>query len=184
MHTGRDSLDLSLDTYLVLEPEHGDWISAVMRIRETYDPPRALYPVEVTIIGSSGVGCFATENSPEQLVARVQAVVRDTPPFAVRLLEVRHFPGTGIHWLAPEPDVFVRFHKAIVASGLLFRDIAFPFTPHCTIADIGLGPGNAARRALERFPLPTQPVPFKTGALYQIDSELRPHRMLAFPLGS
>jgi len=124
----------SANTYVVLDvpsPVAGK----VMAIRERHrDDFRAALPIEITIIGSSGVGEFEAGQDPDQVFPILDAIAADTSPIRARFGPVHRFPGTDIFVLSLEDEQpFRSLHRRIAASGILFRASPFPFTPHCTL---------------------------------------------------
>ena len=184
LSNGARVLRLTFDTYVVLDIEPDDWVGEVMALRRRHDLLRAEYPVEITLVGSSGVGCVAPENGVQRAIDVISALVAETPPFEVRFADVRRFPETNIYWLAPEPEPLIALHRQIAGSGLTFRSVPFAFTPHCTLVDLGAEPDAAAQADVQGFPVPTSPVRFRTASVYMIDARRRPIRTHTFALGT
>ena len=122
------------NTYAVLDvpsPVAGQ----VMAVRKRHrDELRVALPVEITVIGSSGVGEFEAGQDPAQVFAILDASAADTPPIPARFGPVRRFPGTNIFVLTlADEQPFQSLHQRIASSGILFQASPFPFTPHCTL---------------------------------------------------
>ena len=68
------------DTYIVLElPE--PTASKIRKIRvEQGDEFQTSMPTEITIVGSSGVGCIAQDQDPDELFKVIDEIATSTPP--------------------------------------------------------------------------------------------------------
>jgi hypothetical protein len=56
------------NTYIVLDIPSTTWVQEVISLREKYNPERANLPVEITIIGSSGIGVFDEEQDEDEAI--------------------------------------------------------------------------------------------------------------------
>jgi 2'-5' RNA ligase len=122
------------DTYIVLElPE--PVASTIRNIRtEQGDDFQASMPAEITIVGSSGVGCIAQDQDPDELFKIIYEIAASTPPITVSFDKVHRFPGTDIVVMKLKDDSLVRtLHQRFVESGIKFKDNDFPYEPHCTL---------------------------------------------------
>jgi 2'-5' RNA ligase len=122
------------NTYAVLDvPSHV--ADQVMAIRTRHrDELRAALPVEITVIGSSGVGEFKTGQDPAHVFAILDSIAATTPPIRAGFGPVHLFPGTDIFVLTlTDERPFRALHERIAGSGILFQTSSFPFTPHCTL---------------------------------------------------
>lgn len=122
------------DTYIVLElPE--PIASTIHNIRaELGDDFQASMPTEITIIGSSGVGCIAQDQDPDELFKVIDEIAASTPPITVSFDKVHRFPGTDIVVMKLKDETLVRsLHKRFVESGIKFQDSNFAYEPHCTL---------------------------------------------------
>jgi 2'-5' RNA ligase len=122
------------DTFTVLDIPN-PIAGRIMAIRERHhDWFLKSLPVEITLIGSSGVGVFDPTQEPEEAFAILDAIAVETPPIQASFGEVLRFPETDIfvHTLQDE-EPFRSLHERIVKSGLLFTPSPFPYKPHCTI---------------------------------------------------
>jgi 2'-5' RNA ligase len=122
------------DTYAVLdipEPVGGK----IMDIRRRYqDAFRAALPAEVTLVGSSGVGCFDTNQEAADVFAVLDTIATSSTPIATSLSRVIRFPNTDIFVFQFSDESGLRqLHQRIVDSGLHFQDNPWPFAPHCTL---------------------------------------------------
>ena len=122
------------DTYIVLElPE--PIASMVRKIRaEQGDDFQVSMPTEITVVGSSGVGCIAQDQDPDELFKVIDEIAANTPPIIVSFDKVQRFPGTDIVVMKLTDDTLVRsLHQRFVDSGIKFQVTAFPYEPHCTL---------------------------------------------------
>jgi 2'-5' RNA ligase len=122
------------DTYIVLElPE--PIASTVHKIRaEQGDDFQASMPTEITIVGSSGVGCIAQDQDPDELFKLIDEIAASTPPITVSFDKVHRFPGTDIVVMKLEDETLVRsLHQRFVESGIKFQNTDFAYEPHCTL---------------------------------------------------
>ncbi|TXG76743.1 2'-5' RNA ligase family protein [Patescibacteria group bacterium] len=125
------------DTYIVLElPE--PIATTVNRIRvEQGDEFQASMPTEITIVGSSGVGCIAQDQDSGELFKIVDEIAANTPPITVSFDKVHRFPGTDIVVMKLKDETLVRsLHQRFADSGIEFQDSNFPYMPHCTLRSI------------------------------------------------
>ncbi len=124
----------NLDTYIVLElPE--PMTSTVRQIRaEQRDDFQISMPTEITIVGSSGVGCIAQDQDPDELFKVIDEIAATTPPITVSFDKVHRFPGTDIVVMKLKDETLVRsLHQRFVESGVKFQNSNFPYMPHCTL---------------------------------------------------
>ncbi len=122
------------DTYIVLElpePIAGE----IRKIRtEQGDDFQASMPTEITIVGSSGVGCIAHDQDPDELFKIIDEIAASTSPITVSFDKAHRFPGTDIVVMKLKDDTLVRsLHQKFVDSGIKFQHTDFPFVPHCTL---------------------------------------------------
>ncbi len=129
-----DGVMFERDTYIVLElPE--PIASAIRKIRtEQGDDFQASMPTEITVVGSSGVGCIAQDQDPDELFKIINEIAASTSPITVTFDKAHRFPGTDIVVMKLKDDTLVRsLHQKFVDSGIKFQHSDFPFVPHCTI---------------------------------------------------
>jgi len=122
------------DTYIVLElPE--PIASTVHKIRaEQGDDFQASMPTEITIVGSSGVGCISQDQDPDELFKVIDEIAASTSPITVSFDKVHRFPGTDIVVMKLKDATLVRsLHQKFVESGIKFQDTNFAYEPHCTL---------------------------------------------------
>ena len=122
------------DTYIVLElPE--PTASKIRKIRvEQGDEFQTSMPTEITIVGSSGVGCIAQDQDPDELFKVIDEIATSTPPITVTFDKVHRFPGTDIVVMKLKDDTLIRsLHQRFVESGIKFQDTNFAYEPHCTL---------------------------------------------------
>lgn len=132
--------DFSRPTYIVLDapPALAEYVT---ELRARFQPVMAGLPVEITLAGSSGVGCLAADTDAGLLFTRLEALAAQTAPLALRFRHITTFPGSPVHYLSPEPAQGLHaLHRQLLSqAGLRFGDSPFPFSPHLTIAWIEQG---------------------------------------------
>lgn len=92
-----------------------------------------------TITGSSGVGVFERDESPENVFKIVNEIAARFPVIEVSFGEVMRFPNTDIFVLTLKDETpFIELHNSLRQSGIRFTENEFPYKPHCTLR--GLSP--------------------------------------------
>lgn len=121
-------------TYAVLDlPEPVATLVAEIRRRHR-DAYYMALPAEVTVIGSSGVGCFTTDQDADDVFRTLDAIAAETAPIHTSFGQVIRFPNTDIFVFQLTDESGVRqLRERIVASGLRFESKRWPFGPHCTL---------------------------------------------------
>src|SRR5687767_8110826 len=121
-------------TYAVLDlPD--EVAMEVMEIRRKHkDEFRMALPAETTLVGSGGLGCFKVGSSLAEVSETLDRIAAETPPIRTSLDHVVRFPNTDIFVFVFSDDSELRgLQDRIAASGLLFEDNPWPFTPHVTL---------------------------------------------------
>jgi 2'-5' RNA ligase len=163
---------MSIVTGLVFDLPLAPWVGDVMRLRAAYDPARLRFPVEITVVGSSGLGWFAPEIPRRELVQKVQAVAQAFSSFRFRFGGVTFFPGSSVYYLAPaEAGPFHDFQDRLAASGLSFQPTPYSFTPHCTIAQLPSDVPSGASNELMGFPVPGHDIHVESVSIYTLENE-------------
>lgn len=156
------------DTYIVLDMprpirEH------VQSIRERFSSPLTILPVEITVIGSSGVGTFHKEQELVATFELIDSVAADFAPFTTTFRRVTSFPNTGVFYYEPnDPQPFVELQSKIVSTGVKFNQSPFPFTPHCTIVKFD-NPSQDLVDEILSLPVPGEPFAMDTLSIYSLD---------------
>jgi 2'-5' RNA ligase len=122
------------DTYIVLElPQPA--ASIIHKIRsEQGDDFQASMPNDITVVGSSGVGCIAQDQDPDELFRVIDEIATSTPPITFSFYKVHRFPGTDIVVMKLKDETLIRsLHQRFVESGIKFQDTDFAYEPHCTL---------------------------------------------------
>jgi 2'-5' RNA ligase len=121
-------------TYAVLDiPEPAGGKILDIR-RHNQDAYYAALPAEVTLVGSSGVGCFQTDQEAADVFAVLDAIAASTAPITTTLSNVIRFPDTDIFAFQFTDETGLRqLHQRIVESGLRFQENRWPYGPHCTL---------------------------------------------------
>jgi 2'-5' RNA ligase len=161
----------SIVTGLVFDLPHEPWTMEVLRSRQRYDPHRLHFPVEITVVGSSGLGWFSPSQPIAHLVERVSTVARPFAPFACPFAGVEHFSDSNVYYLTLCDEApFHSFQQLLAASGLSFEPTPFSYKPHCTIAALSPSAGDADHAALARFSVPQGSIAISSVSFYAIDS--------------
>lgn len=123
----------NLPSYVVAEiPEPVR--SEIQDMRDALGTPTARLPVEITLLGSSGVGPIPTGTSIESILFEVESVFSSVEPWEVAFSEIRVFPNTSIAYLAPVArDSFDHVHSLLCDSSLPRSGSLFPYNPHCSL---------------------------------------------------
>ena len=137
------------DTYVVAEIQ-GPPAARVEAIRRKFaDTLLMQLPVEITIIGSSGVGVFDLAQDAQQAFDALDAIAAQTKPILAEFGPVHRFTDTDIFFLTLKDEKpFIDLHNRIKNSGLLFTPSPYPFKPHCTILRTVPATPQIARRIL------------------------------------
>ena len=83
-------------TGLCLELPASPLTGRIQALREKYDALRVLRPIEITLVGSSGLGWFDPGHSAARLQAALTAALATEPAPCVSFTGVHHFDGTGL----------------------------------------------------------------------------------------
>lgn len=102
-------------------------------LRKEYNPERVLWPVDITIAGSFGIGTFSEGQDIEGIIESLEPLISEHYFTDVEFTGIKHFQNTGIYYLQPKRELFNRIHKAVTSSGVCFDTNHFPFKPHCTL---------------------------------------------------
>ena len=125
-------MNIDKPTYLIAELG-GDVVELVRSMRQRFNPNNVLWPADITIAGSSGVGTLKDGQSLDHIIETITPIVSELKFKNVEFIEVGKFPDTGIYFLKPERDQFDKMHKSIISSGLEFNESPWPYNPHCTL---------------------------------------------------
>lgn len=122
------------DTYICLDIP-SPFAEQVMNIRvQQQDTFRASLPVEITIVGSSGVGVFDETQNEHEAFAMLDAIASETSPIVASFGKVIRFPNSDIFVLTLADELpFRTLHQRIANSSIRFKPSPFPYTPHCTL---------------------------------------------------
>lgn len=143
-----------------------------MRLRAIYDRVRLGFPIEITVVGSSGLGWFSPSIEHETLVCKVREAARGFAPFRLRFGTVNCFPGSNVYYLQPVDEIpFRTFQARIAASGLSFEPIPYDYVPHCTIAEVPETRGTNAREELMQCPVPDHEIQITSVSFYTVDRQ-------------
>jgi 2'-5' RNA ligase len=159
-------------TGLVFDLPHAPWIGDVMRLRASYDSVRLRFPVEITVVGSSGLGWISGEISCSELAHKVQAIARAFSPFRFRFGNVACFPGSTVYYMAPaDPEPFHDFQGRLAASDLRFQPTPYTFTPHCTLVELSHDAPGSVHRELMEFRVPEHHIHVGSVSIYTLEIE-------------
>lgn len=159
-------------TGLVFDLPHAPWMAEVLHYRAVYDSARLRFPIEITVVGSSGLGWFSPAVSNETLVRTVQRVAKGFSPFKFRFGGVARFPNSNVYYLVPSDDApFHDFQRRIAAYGFGFEATPFRYTPHCTIAAPSDDVSDKAHNELMAFPVPDHEIQAASVSFYTVETE-------------
>lgn len=146
----------------------------VMRLRAAYDPARLRFPIEITVVGSSGLGWFSPSIAHESLVRKVRAVAKAFSPFVFRFGSVKCFPDSSVYYLQPlEDKPFRAFQTTLAATDLRFEPTPYSYAPHCTIAEVPRDSAPGVHDELVRCPVADHDIQVTSVSLYTMDPEAR-----------
>lgn len=158
-------------TGLVFDLPHGPWMAEILRLRSVYDSARLGFPIEITVVGSSGLGWFSPVVGRETLVGRVQSVAKGFSPFKFRFSSVACFPNSNVYYLTPSDDApFHDFQGRIAACGISFEPTPYSYTPHCTIAAPSSDVSDKGREELMAFPVPDDEIQVASVSFYAVET--------------
>jgi 2'-5' RNA ligase len=159
-----------LDTYIVLDMPPAQWTRRVTALRKRYDPGRTNMPVEITIIGSSGVGALENEQDANNTFNIIDELASRTDPITFRFAKIARFPGANLFYYEPaDPAPFVILQEAIIATGLRFKPSPYPFTPHCTIVDLHEDRSERSKNELINLLIPSESITVDELRLYSLN---------------
>lgn len=156
------------DTYVVLDMPPPIW-KHVKSIREQYGSRLAILPVEITVIGSSGVGTFQKEQVVDAAFELIDAVAAKFVPITTAFRRVTRFPNTGLFYYEPDDShPFIKLQRAIISTGLKFNESSFLFTPHCTIVKFD-NPSKELVDEILSLPVPRESFVLDALSVYSLD---------------
>ena len=142
-----------------------------MRLRAKYDTARLRFPVEITVVGSSGLGCFSQGISRRELAHKIQVVAKGFSPFCFRFSGVACFPGSKVYYMAPDDGTpFHDFQRRIAACGLSFEPTPYRYTPHCTIAELSHDVATSAHKEMMEFLVPDHQIQVDSVSIYTVNT--------------
>ena len=122
-------------TGLVFDLPRAAWMDDVERLRARHEPARLRFPIEITVVGSSGLGWFSDGQSKEELSGRVAGIAGRFAPFSFQFEKVARFPDSSVYYLAARDDFhFHEFQRRLAGCGLRFEPTQYAYVPHCTVA--------------------------------------------------
>jgi 2'-5' RNA ligase len=156
------------NTYVVLDMPPPIW-NHVKSIRELYASSLTILPVEITVIGSSGIGTFHKEQEIDAAFELIDSVAANFAPFTTAFRRVTTFPNTGVFYYEPnDPQPFIELQTDIVSAGLKFNESPFPFTPHCTIVKFD-NPSQELVNEIMSLPVPREMFELDALSVYSLD---------------
>jgi 2'-5' RNA ligase len=156
------------DSYVVLDMPPPIW-NHVKSIREHYASPMTILPFEITVIGSSGIGTFHTEQEIDAAFELIDSVAANFAPFTIAFRRVTRFPNTGVFYYEPnDSHPFIKLQSDIVSTGLKFKESPFPFTPHCTMVKFD-HPSQELVDEILSLPVPREPFVLDALSIYSLD---------------
>lgn len=145
-----------------------------MRLRAAYDPVRLRFPVEITVVGSSGLGWFSENIARKRLIREIQAIAKAFSPIHFRFDRVACFPGSTVYYMAPaDGSPFHDFQRRISVCGLSFEPTPYSYTPHCTIAELSRDVASGAHVELMALGVPQHEIRVASVSIYTLDTEAR-----------
>lgn len=166
-----------LPSYIVAEiPEPVR--SAVQTLRDEFASATAKLPVEITLVGSSGVGPIPVGTDLSLIATEMARIFAIVPPFEVSFAGFRVFPGTSLVYLCPtDRTPFDNIHETLRYSNIPFSQSAFPYNPHCTMRSGAALPVNEVNLMCQRD-FPTSPFLIEVVSLYDLNRDTLECRLL------
>lgn len=143
--------------------------SEIQSIRDFFATPTATLPVEITLLGSSGIGPIQAGVPVKVIEEQIERLCSTVSPWKVSFSEIRVFPNTSIAYLAPsDRSGFDFLHNLCRESKLPAYPSRFPYNPHCTLrAGEALTPDQLAD--ILRHPFPNSVFEIDTISVYDYD---------------
>ena len=164
---------MTIVTGLAFDLPEGPWMDPVKLLRARHDPARLAFPIEITVVGSSGLGWFSGAQTQSELEQRVARVARDFQPFTFRFGSVERFPESAVYYLAPlNEHPFHEFQRRLARSGLLFEPTPYEYVPHCTIAILPEDAGEETHAAVGACPISSQVMEVTSVSFWSVDPAL------------
>lgn len=155
-------------TGLVFDLPQGRWMNEVRRLRSRHDPARLEFPIEITVVGSSGLGWFSEGQA--DLPQRIGEVARAFAPFSFRFSGVKCFPKSSVYYLAPEDGArFHDFQRRLANCGLRFEASPYEYVPHCTIAILPADAAAEAHDEVRACPVPSDNIKVSSVSFWSVD---------------
>lgn len=165
-------MNLRKPTGLVFDLPHGSWMANILKLRSKYEPSRLKFPIEITAVGSSGLGWFSPTNKADTVLKEVRRFATETPAFSFSFKGVERFPSTNVYYLSiREPDPFHAFHRKFVNSKLKFGKTPFDYAPHCAIAILPENASAAAHREVAACAVPRKKIKISSVSIYSVSFE-------------
>jgi 2'-5' RNA ligase len=158
-----------LKTYLVLEMPTQEWCKKIIKFREKFEPWRSNLPVEITLTGSSGVGIFSEDQDLAQAFQRIDDLAQSLNRMRIQFSKVNSFPDSNLFFYEPlNKEVLSQLQRQILETGIQFEKSLYPFSPHCTIADLGDQPSPDSLKELKTLAFPPQEITISAISFYQL----------------
>jgi hypothetical protein len=165
-------MDLRTPTGLVFDLPYGSWMGDILKLRAKHEPARLGFPIEITVVGSSGLGWLSSTNEVDAVLTEVRRIARETPPFSFSFKAVERFPNSNVYYLAVnEPEPFHAVQRKLVTSTLSFENTLHEYVPHCTIAILPHNATEAVHREVAACAIPRQRILVASVSLYSVDFE-------------
>ena len=135
---------------------------------------RLRFPVEITVVGSSGLGWFSEGILRTQLAREIQVIAKASSPIQFRFNRVACFPGSTVYYLVPaDGSPFHEFQRRIAVCGLGFAPNPYSYTPHCTIAELSRDVARSAHDDLMDFPVPQHDIQVASVSIFTLETDAR-----------
>jgi 2'-5' RNA ligase len=113
----------------------GEAANHIQSLRNKYDSFTAQLPVEITIIGSSGIGPILKNEPAEIIKYEFIRAASGVQSFGFTFQEIDNFQSTMVYYLKPNNrEYFDELHNNFKKMKLVFAPNKFPYNPHCTIS--------------------------------------------------
>lgn len=158
---------LTQPTYIIAEV---DDLTAlwVRELRSKYAPHAVKWPIDITLVGSGGVGPIKKGQSLDEIILKSAGILAEKQLEEFTFSKVIRFPNTGIHYLEPPRFEFDPLHNKLKECGIEYEPNQFSYTPHCTIC-YSQEYSESVEKELQKFDIPKDAVSIKYFSVYSLD---------------
>jgi 2'-5' RNA ligase len=144
---------------------------SIQNIRNKYDQFTCKLPVEITVIGSSGIGPISKDEPDNKIKNEFRAAMSGMNAFNFIFQEIDYFPNTPIFYLKPNNrEYFDELHNNFKKMNLKFMNNKFPYNPHCTLS-CNPNLSKEQQRSLQNEIIYSKNIEIESISLYEFSGE-------------